>query len=104
MINIKEVIQSENASTSAQAALLLREMKCSTNEKIILDFGELSSCTTWFLNASVGKYYGEENRKRVQTIGVPQGWKWKIKEAIDLATNEETRDIHREIVEKLLSE
>lgn len=96
MINIKQIIASGNASTSAQAALLIREMKCSTSAKIILDFSELSSCTTWFLNASIGKYYGEENRKRVQTVGVPQGWKWKIKEAIDLATNEETRDLHRQ--------
>lgn len=104
MINIKQTIASGNASTSAQAALLLREMKCSTNEIIILDFSELSSCTTWFLNASIGKYYGEENCKLVQTIGVPQGWKWKIAEAIDLATNEETRGLHREIVERLLSE
>lgn len=104
MINIKQTIASGNASTSEQAELLLQAMKCSTNEKIILDFGELSSCTTWFLNASVGKYYGEENRKWVRTINVPPSWKWKIQEAIDLATNEETRDLHREIVEKLLSE
>lgn len=104
MLNIKEIIQSSNASTNAQAELLLRAMKCSTSKKIVLDFSELNSCTTWFLNASIGKYYGEENRKLVRTVGVPQSWRWKIKQAIDLATNEETRNLHREIVEKLLSE
>ena len=104
MVNIKEVIQNGNAVTSTQGALLLRAMKYSKTKVIVLDFSELESCSTQFINTSIGLYFMQENHKEVQFRGVAEVWKWKIDKAINLAENETLRDFHNGLLQRLINE
>jgi len=89
MINIKETIESGNANTSSQAALLLREMRFSKTKTITLDFDGLESCNSVFINASIGKYYMQENKKDVRFLNVAKVWEDKIDTAIKDAADKQ---------------
>lgn len=104
MLTIKQIISSGNATTSTQGSLLLRAMRYSTTKVITLDFDGLESCSTQFINESIGKYYLEENRKDVRFLNVADVWQWKIDKAIELATNKELRDFHNELLQRLINE
>lgn len=103
MVNIREVVQSGNAITATQGALLLRAMRYSKTKVIVLDFSELESCNTQFVNESIGKYFMQENHKEVQFRGVAEVWKWKVDKAIEFATNKELRDFHNGLLERLIN-
>jgi len=104
MINIRETIQSGNANTSSQAALLLREMRYSKTKSIVLDFDGLESCNNTFVDKSIGVYLMQENRKEVRFLNVATVWQSKIDRAIEFATDKKLRDLHNGLLERLINE
>ena len=104
MINIRKTITNGNAVTGTQGALLLRAMQNSTTKIITLDFNGLESCSTQFINASIGMYFMQENHKEVRFLNVAEVWQWKIDKAISLAENKVLRDFHNDILQRLINE
>lgn len=78
-INVKEIIGSPSALTREQGNLLLEEIRKAFEKgnKVILDFAEIESIITPFLNVAIGKLYEDNTsdmlRENLSIQNVPKG-------------------------------
>ncbi len=68
-INIASLIQSPSALTREQGKIVYDEImhNLNTGDKVILDFKEIESIITPFLNVSIGKLYENYNSDQLNT-------------------------------------
>lgn len=78
-INVKEVIGSPSALTREQGQLLLEEIRgvFAAGDKVIVDFAEIESIITPFLNIAIGKLYEDNTsdmlKENLKLQNVPKG-------------------------------
>lgn len=91
VINVAELIGSPSALTREQGAIVFDAIIPLLNEgkKVVLDFGEIESIITPFLNVSIGKLYekfsSDELQKRLKIINRPELTTRKFQIVIDNA-------------------
>ncbi len=77
-VNVKDVIGSPSALTREQGELLLAEIRKAFNAggKVVLDFADVESIITPFLNVAIGKLYAdntsEELKEKLMIQNVPK--------------------------------
>lgn len=91
VLNVAELIASPSALTREQGAIVFDEIVPLLNDgkKVVLDFGEIESIITPFLNVSIGKLYeifsSDELQKKLNIINCPEMTTQKFQIVIDNA-------------------
>ncbi|CCZ41556.1 MAG: STAS-like domain-containing protein [Butyribacter sp.] len=91
VLNVAELIGSPSALTREQGAIVFDEIVPLLKEgkKVVLDFGEIESIITPFLNVSIGKLYekfsSDELQKKLEIINRPDMTTRKFQIVIDNA-------------------
>lgn len=108
-INVSGLIESPSALTVEQGDLLYSEIKkeLDEGEEVVIDFSDIESIITPFLNASIGRLYeiytSEVLRERMHIINQPEGTNRKfnmvIRNAMQFYVD---RENYTNIVEKIL--
>lgn len=89
--NIAELIQSPSALTREQGKIVYNAIISLLNneEKVVLDFSEIESIITPFLNVSIGKLYesysSEQLQKLLELANIPSGTSSKFQTVINNA-------------------
>ena len=109
IINVSEIISSPAALTVEQGSLLYTEMieKLQQGDTVSVDFCDIESIITPFLNASVGKLYekytSDELKDRVKIINQPEGTNRKFNMVIRNAKQfYADKDEYSKIIENVL--
>ena len=91
VFNVSELIQSPSALTREQGNLVYQKIIpiLSSGGRVVLDFCDIESLITPFLNVSIGKLYetynSEQVRELLSLINVPAGTNSKFQTVIDNA-------------------
>lgn len=111
VIRVSDLINSPAALTVEQGKILYKEIVSSINnvDKVVIDFADIESIITPFLNESIGRLYedftGEELSKKLSIINQPEGTNRKfnmvIRNAKQFYANKEE---YAGIVRKVLDE
>ncbi len=108
-IHITEVIQTRNAILHNLGLRVFEAVKghLKNNELIVLDFSDVKNLTSGFLNASIGKLYRafpEKAEKLLQIKEVPENYKEKVADAIQLAKHPEQAEALDSAISQLFDE
>ena len=69
-LNVASLIKSPSALTREQGAILYKQIaeNLTSGNKVILDFSDIESLITPFLNVSIGKLYETYNSEQLNTL------------------------------------
>lgn len=111
IFNISELIQSPSALTTEQGEIIYNLMTPSLQHgvRVVLDFKDIESIITPFLNAAIGKLYEDYSSEQLQTLlqikNIPLGTSSKFQIVINNAKQYyANKDKFNEAVQEVIDE